>query len=68
MFLFDEKRKLAERRVADMGPPAGGRERRTQEDRRQTKIAEISFHEWTSHLVRYRERVRAGAVAAKSVK
>ena len=55
MFLFDEKRKLKDRRVADTGAPAGCRERRTEADRRQTKISEISFSEWASHLVEFRK-------------
>lgn len=66
MFLFDEKRKRGERRNGNQGPPTGCRERRVHEDRRQTKIAEISFHEWTSYFLRYRERVRARMVATKA--
>ena len=56
MFLFKEKRELTDRRVSDAGPPAGCRERRITSDRRQMKITEISFHEWTSHLLKYQER------------
>ncbi len=56
MFLFDEKRETADRRVSDVGPPAGCRERRVVSDRRQMKIAEISFHEWTSHFLKFQER------------
>lgn len=66
MFLFNEKRNLTERRNRDNGPPSGCRERRVHEDRRQTKIAEITFHEWTAHFLRYRERVRARVMAAKA--
>ena len=54
MFLFDEKRKLNERRVADQGAPDGRRDRRGEEDRRQTWISEISFSEWASHLAAFR--------------
>ena len=66
MFLFDEKRKPNERRVADQGAPAGRRERRAEEDRRQTSISEISFSEWASHLVEFRKRAmaRKGVVKA----
>lgn len=66
MSLFDEKRKLAERRNGMAGPPMGCRERRVHEDRRQTKIAEISFREWTAHFLRFRERARIGAVVTKA--
>ena len=56
MFLFDEKRKQGDRRVNDQGPPAGCRERRSADERRQTEMAEISFHEWTRHFLKYQER------------
>ncbi len=59
MFLFDEKRKLNERRMADRGAPAGRRERRAAEDRRQTSISEIPFSEWASHLVEFRKHAMA---------
>ena len=59
MFLFDEKRKLNERRVADQGAPDGRRDRRGEEDRRQTWISEISFSEWASHLAAFRKRALA---------
>ena len=57
MFLFDEKRKLADRRISDEGPPSGIRERRTLADRRQTDISEITLHEWTRHFLKYQERI-----------
>ena len=59
MFLFDEKRKLADRRIRDEGPPSGIRERRTLADRRQTDISEITLHEWTRHFLKYQERIVA---------
>ena len=59
MFLFDEKRTLKERRIADEGVPAGRRERRLETERRQTRICEISFGEWASHFVEFRKRVTA---------
>lgn len=68
MLLFDEKRKLKERRNGDQGPPRGCRERRADENRRQTSIAEISFHEWTWHFLRFRERARARAAAKAAAK
>lgn len=55
MFLFEEKRKQKDRRIADEGVPAGRRERRVEADRRQTKISEISFSEWALHLVEFRK-------------
>lgn len=55
MFLFDEKRKLTERRGSNDGPPAGCRERRNAENRRQTEIAEITLHEWARHFVKFQE-------------
>lgn len=59
MFLFDEKRKLADRRISNEGPPPGIRERRTLADRRETEISEITLHEWTRHFLKYQERVVA---------
>ena len=71
MFLFDEKRELADRRIGDKGPPTGNRERRVETDRRQTKMAEITFHEWTACFVKYQERAAArrasGAASAQSL-
>jgi len=61
MFLFDEKRELSKRRTRDDGPPAGCRERRNTEDRRQTEIAEISLREWTRYFLKYQEYVAASA-------
>ena len=55
--LFEEKRAVAERRVGNDGPPPGNRERRAGKDRRQTRIEEITFHEWTHHLLRFRKYV-----------
>lgn len=59
MFLFDEKRKLADRRIRDEGPPPGTRERRTLADRRQTEIAEITLHEWTRYFLKYQQHIVA---------
>jgi hypothetical protein len=61
MSLFEEKRKSNDRRVRDDGPPPGSRERRAKRDRRQTVISEISFHEWTRYLLRFKSRVVAKA-------
>jgi hypothetical protein len=62
MSLFEEKRKLGDRRVRDDGPPPGCRERRVKKrDRRQTEISEISFHEWTRYFLRYKKHVAAKA-------
>ncbi|MFB0934306.1 MAG: hypothetical protein QMB52_00915 [Propionivibrio sp.] len=66
MFLFEEKRKLKDRRVADTGAPAGCRERRVEADRRQTKISEISFSEWASHLVEFRKHATARDAVSKA--
>ncbi len=63
MFLFDEKRTLKDRRIADAGVPAGRRERRMETERRQTRICEISFGEWVSHFVEFRKR----AIARKEI-
>ena len=59
MFLFDEKRKLADRRIRDESPSSSIRERRTVADRRQTDISEITLHEWTRHFLKYQERIIA---------
>jgi len=59
MFLFEEKRKMADRRIRDEGPPAGCRERRTTIDRRQTQIAEITLTEWTRHFQIFQEHTVA---------
>lgn len=59
MFLFDEKRGLRDRRIANEGVPAGRRERRMETERRQTRICEISFSEWASHFVEFRKRATA---------
>jgi hypothetical protein len=63
MSLFDEKRKSTDRRARNDGPPPGCRERRSKRDRRQTEISEISFHEWTRHLLRFKQRAAAKATA-----
>jgi hypothetical protein len=63
MSLFNEKRKSNDRRTRDQGPPPGTRERRIKKDRRQTSISEISFHEWTRYLLRFKERAEAKAAA-----
>ena len=59
MFLFDEKRKLSDRRIRDENPSSSIRERRTVADRRQTDISEITLHEWTRHFLKYQERIVA---------
>jgi hypothetical protein len=56
MSMFDEKRKLSDRRISNQGPPFARRERRTEDNRRQTLIAEISFHEWAAHFVKFLQR------------
>lgn len=61
MSLFNEKRNHSDRRVRNDGPPPGSRERRSKKDRRQTSISEISFHEWTLHLLKFRKRIEAKA-------
>jgi hypothetical protein len=61
MSLFEEKRKSNDRRMRDDGPPPGFRERRVKRDRRQTVISEISFHEWTRYLLRFKNRGKAKA-------
>jgi hypothetical protein len=61
MSLFEEKRKSNDRRMRDDGPPSGCRERRVKRDRRQTVISEISFHEWTRYLLRFKNRAMAKA-------
>jgi hypothetical protein len=62
MSLFNEKRaKSTDRRVRNYGPPEGCRERRIKRERRQTSISEISFHEWTRYLLRFKERAAAKA-------
>jgi hypothetical protein len=66
MSLFDEKRKMTDRRQRDDGPPPGCRERRSKKDRRQTSISEISFHEWTRHLLRFKKRVAVKAAARQA--
>jgi hypothetical protein len=63
MSLFDEKRKSVDRRVRNDGPPPGCRERRSKRDRRQTEISEISFHEWTRYLLRFKKRAAAKTIA-----
>lgn len=59
MSLFDEKRKLADRRAQDDGPPSGYRERRHKLNRRQIEIAEITFHEWIKHFLGFRKKAAA---------
>jgi len=59
MSLFDEKRKLNDRRNRNDGPPLGIKQRRGESERRQTEIAEIPFSEWASHLVVFRKRAFA---------
>ncbi|MDR2111670.1 MAG: hypothetical protein LBQ62_00965 [Candidatus Accumulibacter sp.] len=66
MTLFDEKRKSTDRRVKDDGPPPGYRERRVKKDRRQTEIAEISFHDWTLYLLKFKKRAAAKAAARQA--
>ena len=66
MFLFEEKRKQPDRRIRNEGPPAGCRERRVQEDRRQTDIAEITLHEWTRQFLKYQQHAVTKAHAGHS--
>lgn len=61
--LFEEKRKMSDRRQRDDGPPLGCRERRGKRDRRQTAISEISFQEWTRYLLRFKKRAMEKAEA-----
>lgn len=53
-----EKRKGQERRRAETGEAWSGVERRNCPERRQTRIAEISYFEWASHYVRFQDRLR----------
>jgi hypothetical protein len=66
MPLFEEKRRRTDRRVRNDGPPPGCRERRIKRDRRQTEMHEISFHEWTKYLIRFKERAARKAAARKA--
>jgi hypothetical protein len=66
MSLFEEKRRMTDRRQRDDGPPLGSRERRGKRDRRQTAIYEISFHEWTRHFLRFKKRAMAKAEARQT--
>jgi hypothetical protein len=66
MPIYDEKRNKTDRRVRDDGPPSGCRERRNKRDRRQTEISEISFHEWTHYLLRFKKRAIAKAAAKQA--
>lgn len=68
MPLFDEKRKSVDRRMRNDGPPPGCRERRSKKDRRQTRISEISFHEWTRHFLWFKKRSAAKALARQTAK
>ena len=65
--LFDEKRGITDRRKRDDGPPPGCRDRRSKKgDRRQTAISEISFHEWTRYLLRFKKRTAEKAAAKRA--
>ena len=66
MSLFDEKRHNSDRRTQDDGPPFGNRDRRSKRDRRQTYISEISFHEWTRYLLKFKKRAAAKAAARQA--
>jgi hypothetical protein len=46
----DSKRKSEDRRLAEVGPPQGWRERRKTVERRQPEVVEIPFSEWLAHL------------------
>ncbi len=61
--MFDEKRKLSDRRISNLGPAFARRERRTEDNRRQTLIAEISFHEWAAHFVKFLRQKAPGTDA-----
>jgi len=63
MALINEKRKGAERRFRNDGPPPGREERRVALERRQTDIAEISFIEWASHFAKYQGKAVSEAEA-----
>jgi len=63
MSLIDEKRKGAERRFRNDGPPRGREERRMKTERRQTEMAEISFIEWATHFAKYQGKAVAEAEA-----
>lgn len=39
-----------DRRVAELGPPAGWRERRKAVERRLPEVKEIPFSEWLGHI------------------
>ena len=45
--------------------PDGRRDRRGEEDRRQTWISEISFSEWASHLAAFRKRALARQTSSR---
>ena len=68
MSMFDEKRKRSDRRISNQGPSFARRERRTADDRRQTQIAEISFHEWAAHFVKFLRRKAPGNEAGSVVR
>jgi hypothetical protein len=68
MSLFDEKRGAPDRRARNDGPPPGSRERRSRKDRRQTRISEISFHEWTRYFLRYKKHIAEKTATGRVVK
>lgn len=54
MSIVNEKRRGGNRRLTVGPPPSGIGERRVGE-RRQTVIADISFNEWATHFVSFRQ-------------
>lgn len=46
---MNEKRAESDRRVAELGPPDGWRERRKTVERRRPEVQEIAFSEWLSY-------------------
>lgn len=47
---MNDKRSNADRRMQEIGPPDGWRERRKTVERRRLEVHEIAFSEWLSHL------------------
>ena len=68
MSLIDEKRKGAERRSRNDGPPRGLGERRIPQERRQTEMAEISYLEWASYFAKYQGQALSEAEATTAAR
>jgi hypothetical protein len=49
MVVTNEKRKGADRRDCEYGPPDGWRERRKRVERRRLEVGEIPFSEWLAY-------------------